>query len=307
MKRIAVYGFLFVVMALFSLSCQKELSQESNLNNATFSLHDDSTKACFPIEVSGNYYNGVPAAGDLNFITVIVNIQKTGNYNIASSTQNGFSFADSGFFSKTGLDTLILKARGTPILVQTNDFTFNVDSLGTCGFSIEVQDSTGTGLGGGTVAIDTSFIDTNPLNDNEWHFTDSISGTSYSGTFITKATVDNSDNPIVLNIAGVGSDPNQVFGVSFALPNGVVKTGIYPIEEDNVVGLYNLPDYTIVYQSDEDVVDDANDANKSYSYIKITSYDASAKHIIGSFHCWTEDDNGNNLTLIKGSFNTFIE
>ncbi len=309
MKRLLAFGF-FLSLALVLFSCQKELSQESNLNNASFSLHDDSTKACYDITVNGTYYNGVSAAQDTNFITVTVNVKSTGNYNITTDSLHGFYFSASGFFSKTGFDTLILKAKGTPILPQLTDFVIAVDSLGNCGFTVDVQDSTGTGLGndgntgGGEPEIDTSYVDANPANDSTWHFTDSISGLSYSGKLPAGLTTIQDDNgTMYLELSGFSDDLTQFFGFDIDLPAAGITPGVYPISdnENNFLALTNISSEDDVYYSDNVVAA----AGTSYSYITITGYDAATKHITGSFHCWATDAD-NNPALLKGSFNAYL-
>ena len=314
MKRLAVFGFLFVATTLFSISCQKELSQESNLNNATFSLHDDSSKICYPVLVNGDYYNGVSAARDLNFITVIVNVKSTGNYNISSNTPNGFFFSDSGFFSRTGLDTLILKAKGTPILIQTNDYVFPSDSLGNCGFSIDVQDSTGTGLGGttdtsgnggGTVTNGGSadYVDPNPAADNSWHFTDSTNNKTYSGTMLP-ANFQSSFGLNVLSGGGtVTNNTSEVFNFIINMPTNAVTTGSYAADAVTAfLTLANVSTLAEEYNTDGSTANEATDP----SYINVTSYDASTKRLKISFRCWATDANGN-PALIKGSVNTTVQ
>src|SRR5207253_1950500 len=85
-----------------------------------------------------------------------------------------------------------LLAFGTPILNTSTDFNVKLDSS-TCGFTIPVLDSTGTGLGGnggGVITYDSSFVDPTPAATNNWHFTDSNSLKTYNGIFdITNTTI----------------------------------------------------------------------------------------------------------------------
>lgn len=304
MKRFLLFGFAISLATILFFSCQKELSQESNLNNAVFSFHDDTSKACFPVVISGTYYNGVSAARDTNYIKVVVNVKSTGNYKISTDSTYGFYFSDSSFFSKTGLDTLILKAHGTPILVQNDHLSFPSDSLGSCGFDINVQDSTGSGLGGSVppVAIDTSFQDPAPAGDSAWHFTDSISGKSFSGKLPTGASTVQIDNGVYFfELVGISTDGTQEFGFDIDLPSSTITTGVYPINDNNSLGLIDAATQNDIYLAD---IDAAN-AGSSYSYIRIDSYDAATKHAIGVFHCWATDANGN-AALLKGSFNVYL-
>lgn len=308
-----MFGFLFVAATFFSLSCQKELSQESNLNNAVFSLHDDSSKACYPVTVNGHYYNAVSAARDTNFIKVVVNIRSTGNYVLSSNTVNGYSFYDSGFFSRTGLDTLILRAKGTPILVQEDQFTFPSDSLGSCGFSIDVQDSTGTGLGGavdttgtgGTVTNGNSagYVDPNPAADGTWHFDDSTNGKSYSGSMLQANFQSNLGLNVLSGGGTVTNNTNEVFQFVINLPSSTITAGSYPADGVTAfLTLTNTTTFTEEYSADGSTDNEAIDP----SSINITSYDANTKRLKISFRCWTTDANSK-PALIKGSLNTTVQ
>ena len=322
MKRFFAFSFLFSLAVLFLYSCQKELSEETNSNNASFSVHDDSTLSCFPIIVGGTYYNGVSANHDTNFIKIVVNVKSTGNYAISSSVSNGFSFSDSGFFSKTGVDTLILKAKGTPILIKSTAFTLSADTLGTCSFFVDVQDSTGTGLGGGTdttgggggidttgTGIDSSgsysanYRDPNPAADNSWHFTDSANKATYSGALPSGSF----SSLLGLNIfAAQGVDANNSnlqFSVLVEFPTPTVKTGSYPANgTGSFIDLSNTQTQMSLYSAQGSTAEETADP----SYINVTSYDATTKRIKGSFRCWATDSNGKSA-LIKGSFNTIIQ
>src|SRR3954470_17844139 len=184
MKRLLLFGVLFVMVASVIISCQKELSYENNQNLGHGTLYD-SNKSCQPIVTNGTYYNGVSASRDTNYVKVIVTVTQTGSYTLTTDSLNGFGFRNSGFFTKLGTDTIVLQAFGTPTLNIPTDFTISLDSS-ICGFTINVQDSTGTGLGGnggGVITFDSSFVDPNPAATNSWHFTDSLSNQTYSGTF----------------------------------------------------------------------------------------------------------------------------
>ena len=299
MKRLLAFVSLFVVAVLFTVSCQKELSQETNSNNATFSLHDDSTLSCFPIVVSGTYYDGVMVR-DTNYIRIIVNVKSTGNYVISSSQPNGFGFSDSGFFSKAGIDTLVLKAHGTPILAKSTEFSLTADSLGMCNFFVDVQDSTGTGLGtgNGTKDItDSSYIDPNVADVNTWHFTDTATGKIYNGIFSSLEGAGFTNDTLFI-IGQAISTTDTLFGISLKIPSLNIAPGIYPVNETNQVILQTSADQNDFYVAD-DITASEGSGN---SYITITSY--ANKQLIGSFHAYAEYEGV--PTLIKGSFNCTV-
>lgn len=297
MKRLSVFGFVFGFAMMVLFSCQKELSQETNNNTASFSLHD-TTLSCYPITVNGTYYDGVSAARDTNFIKIVVNVKSTGNYTITSSKQNGFYFTDSGFFSKTGVDTLILKAAGTPILIQSTSFTLTADSLGACSFFVDVQDSTGTGLGstggGITIGSDSSYIDPNLATTNTWHFTDTATKITYSGTFTSLEGAGFRND--TLFIAGQASTLDTLFGMTIVMPSATIKPGIYPVNAANNVALQKSADGSDIYYAND--VSAAEGSGNSY----ITIISNSGGQLSGSFHTYALL-NGSTPTLIEGSFN----
>ncbi|MDQ2751528.1 MAG: hypothetical protein M3R72_00725 [Bacteroidota bacterium] len=298
MKQLWMFGFILFLATMVLNSCQKELSQENNNNTASFSLHD-TTLSCYPILVNGTYYDGVSAPRDTNFIKVVVNVKTPGNYTISSVQQNGFYFSDSGFFSKTGIDTLVLKAKGTPILIQSTSFTITADSLGACSFVINVQDSTGTGLGsagGGTVGSDSSYIDPNLATKNTWHFTDTATKITYSGIFTTvEGAGFRNDTLFVAGQAATNLD--TLFGMTIKMPSATITPGIYPATAANNVALQKTADGSDIYY--------ANDATAALgtgnSYITIISN--SGGQLTGSFHVYASFNGVSPPTLIEGSFN----
>ena len=58
-----------------------------------------------------------------NTISVQVNVTTTGSYRIITDTVNGYSFTAEGVFTATGLTTVVLNAKGTPLAAGSNDFT----------------------------------------------------------------------------------------------------------------------------------------------------------------------------------------
>ncbi len=298
MKRLLVFGFVFSIAVLILFSCQKELSQESNNNTASFSLHD-TTLSCYPIIVNGTYYDGVAATRDTNFIKIVVNVKATGNYTITSSKQNGFYFSDSGFFSKPGIDTLILKAQGVPILIQSTSFTLTADSLGACSFFVNVQDSTGTGLGsaggGTTVGSDSSYIDPNLATTNTWHFTDTATKITYSGTFTTLEGAGFRND--TLFVAGQTSTLDTLFGMTILMPSATITPGIYPINASNNLALQKSANGSDIYYANNVTAS----VGKGNSYITIISN--SNGQLTGSFHVYASLNGAAPPTLIEGSFN----
>src|SRR5207244_1654724 len=112
----------------------------------------------------GTFYNGVTPGSDTAFVEIQVNVDSIGSYRIYTDLQDGFMFADSGFFSTSGINTIRLKPIGTPILNITTNFTVRFDTTA-CNFTVNVHDSTGTGLGGNPGGGGT---DSTNLSDTAW-------------------------------------------------------------------------------------------------------------------------------------------
>jgi hypothetical protein len=303
MKRLLLFGFLFVLITSVIISCQKELSYETDQNLGHGTLYD-SLKACQPMVPNGTYYNGVSAYRDTNYVAVIVTVTQTGSYALNTGLVNGFGFSDSGYFTRLGVDTLLLLAYGTPILNVPTDFTLTLDSS-VCGFTINVQDSTGTGLGGGgdtsVIVGDSSFVDPNPAATDTWHFTDSTTGETYSGIFTDSSGGFIQDD--TLYVIGEGSTTaDTLFGLKLVLPADLsINPGIYPINAGNIVGLQTVSTQTAIYGAND--VTAAAGAGDGNSYITITSY--SNNQLAGSFHAYAFTTNGVSV-LIAGSFNCTV-
>lgn len=284
------------------MSCQKELSYESDMNLGHGTLYD-SLKSCQPIVPNGTYYNGVSANRDTNYVKVIVTVTQTGNYTLTTDSTNGFGFRNSGYFSKLGADTLLLQAFGTPILNVPTDFTITLDSS-TCGFTINVQDSTGTGLGGvdtsGTGPIDTSFATL-----GTWKFYDSTNEIAYTGTVANALQIADT-----LGANGPSTTGGYYFAVLQLLNNATIEVKPYLLDATVGTGLVALEDENngnVGYNAFGDTPNDSADP----SYIIITSYDATTKHVEGRFRCWArKDDNpggAETVALVKGSFNCILQ
>ncbi len=302
MKRILLFGFLFLMLAAVVISCQKELSLETDQNLARGTLYD-SLGDCNPIVPSGTYYNGVTANRDTNFVKVAVTVTQTGSYTLSTGYENGFGFSDTGYFSKLGVDTILLHAFGKPTLNIPTDFTLAFDSS-ICGFTVNVQDSTGTGLGtvdtsgtGGGIVSDSSYVDPNPAATNTWHFTDTATGVTYSGVFTALEGAGFRND--TLFVAGQASVIDTVFGVTIKIPSLTIAPQIYPVTASNTITLQTFADGNKFYTANDATATDA----VGNSYITITSY--SGNQLAASFHAYAEFNGVS--TLIEGSFNCLVQ
>ena len=138
---------------------------------ASFTL-EGSPGACSNFKVNGTYTSGVPLSTS-NTVEVMVNVTAPGSYSINTDTLDDISFSQSGNFTMTGIQKVILKGSGTPS--TPNIFTF----------------TPGTGTSGCT--FDLTVLTPGPpgtyvLESNMDHTCTgySVSGTYFSGTLLTK-------------------------------------------------------------------------------------------------------------------------
>lgn len=91
---------------------------------------------CSDVVVEGNYKTGA-ALSSLNKVTITVNVSRTGTWSLTTATVNGMKFSGSGTFTTTGLQTVLLTGRGTPIQAVNTAFAL-VGATSNCAFYIPV-------------------------------------------------------------------------------------------------------------------------------------------------------------------------
>jgi hypothetical protein len=292
-----LFSYLCVAcLVLVLFSCQKEYSVDTYSGvNAQGSLWD-STGNCLPETVHGTFYDGITPGPDTAYVEVQVNVTQTGTYSITSDLQNGFQFFDSGFFSNTGLNVIRLKPLGTPIIPVSSTFTINFDSS-SCSFVVNVQDSTGTGLGG---------HDTTGTGDTtaNWQFTtgDGTFSGSIDTAFITVDTSIWRTGGNMLFIEGFTSTRDTVFHIITYLPTNVITTGSYstqavPPENAAIFGFNLVSNGAPIY----DGIPDSSSAS-NVTFI-ITSYDNSTHILEGTFSGTANNSSGDAVVSVtNGSF-----
>ncbi len=304
MNKVFIYLF-FICCVSILFSCSKEYSfEQGNISPAEGSLWD-STSTCLPSTVHGTFYNGIPPGGDTAYVEIQVNVTKAGAYNITSDIQNGFQFLDSGFFSSTGINTIRLKPIGVPTIPVSTTFNINFDSS-FCMFTVNVQDSTGTGLGG----QDTT--GTGGLNDT-WQFTTgdgTFQGTFDTATIIKDTTVWGSGGQM-LYLEGFKTNSNDTaIALYFYLPTGAIAPGSYStlsvppanasifafIDFDLITG-----DGTPIYEGVPSAVPGSNVT------MTIDSYDDATHIVKGTFSGTAFDKNENPvINVTNGSFTATV-
>lgn len=149
MKLIKTLALLFMT-GLFVVSCQKEYSEENGSGGtATGTLKADGTGECLPSTVQGIYLAGT-AVTATNFIDVDVDFTEIGSYLISTDPVNGYTFSAVGLVTSTGVQTIRLKASGTPAVAEANTFTV---TFGTSECNI-VVDVLPAGTGAATLTLD---------------------------------------------------------------------------------------------------------------------------------------------------------
>lgn len=298
MKALKYLAILTVGFFLF-VSCQKEFSLDSIPAGikAGGSLKDTSGN-CLPVTVKGNYVAD-SALTDSNFVVVQVNFSSPGSYNIATDTANGFSFQGAGAIKDSGLQNIILKGTGKPVLAAPTNFSLVFNSS-VCTFSILVKaDSTGTDSTGGA---------TGPLaEDSAWQFT---SGASFYHGYIDSAFVHTdtsiSKDSSFLSFYGSSADDaaDTLFQLDILLPGKTIKTGTYSTKSANVdFFLYPDKDGTPLpyYQAYSGLNAGVN------LQVIITSFDAETQIISGSFSGTALNAAGQTVNITGGKVYAQIE
>ncbi|MBG9376189.1 hypothetical protein I5907_08080 [Panacibacter sp. DH6] len=300
MKRNTLVIVSLLCSLFFVYSCSKELSLETGgkTGTANYTLWD-SAGACIYDSVYGTYYNGIQPRGDTAFVEVQVNVTETGTYFISSDAQNGLTFADSGFFATTGINTIRLKPTGIPLEIRPAVFTLAVDSA-ICNFIVYVQDSTGTGLGGGGDTTGTGGSDTTNLSDTAWQFN---AGTSYHhGSFDTVFVIDTLGLKYLTFVGSTAPRQDTAFLMGILLTSGSIQPGTYTTAFE--AGFY-LTTYTgttpvPVYQAD------GTTSTSGVVTITITSYNSSTGIISGTVSGDAVDETGAVVPITDGSFTAKI-
>ncbi len=294
-RKIFPFFSLLCLIALFS-SCKKEYSVETGITtvDATGSLKDSSGN-CLPASVVGTFYNGVTPGSDTAYVEVKVNVDTAGSYVITTDLQNGFMFADSGFFSTTGINIVRLKPIGTPILQKPTFFTVYFDTS-ICGFTVNVNDSTGSGLGGdgGGGGID----DTTNLSDTAWQFSQGVN--KYNGIFDQAFVVDTLGGSYMVLIGSTAETGDTAFVLSIPTLGGVITPGTYTTLTTSVFYLQDL------FAGPPSIFSANFLTAPDFITINILTYDASTKIVTGNFNGTSKDAAGNTVPITSGSFKAFI-
>lgn len=195
----------FLIAVILFISCQREESFEIGIVS-TGSLKS-SAGNCIGATVNGIYKEGAVITA-ANSIDIQVDVTGAGSYLIVSDTVNGFSFKAEGDFSKTGINTVRLLAKGTPTAATTNNFTVRYGNS-TCLIPI-------TTVGANVVPAAYTY---STAADG------TCSGAIVSGDFKPGEAVDVSNSvKLAVNVTAVGT-----YAISIAAVNGISfsATGVF--------------------------------------------------------------------------------
>jgi hypothetical protein len=227
-------------------------------------------------------------------VDINVNVTQAGAYKISTDLQNGVFLSDSGTFTNTGINTIRLKPSGTFFTHDPTLFTFSFDTT-SCTFTINVQDSTGTGLGGNNGG------DTTGLALNTWKFT--ANGHVYSGDIIIASLVPTIGITLVINGSMQSGSTDTAFGISVQFPSSV--------DTNSYAGLYPTSDagtnFLLAKFPSNDVIFAANAIEPEVINIKISSYDKNTKVMKGSFSGNSYDFTGNTVPITDGAFSAHLQ
>jgi hypothetical protein len=166
--------------------------------------------SCSNFKVNGTYTSGT-ALTSANTIEVMVNVTATGSYSIKTDTVDGISFSQSGDFTATGIQTVILKGSGTPATSDIFTFTPNTGTSG-CTFDLTVL----------TAGPPATYV----LESNQDH---TCTGYSVSGTYFTGTPLTSTNTMAVkVTVTVLGNftiSTNKVNGMSFSYTGEFVTPG----------------------------------------------------------------------------------
>lgn len=288
--------FFICCSALILSSCQKEYSNETGITQISAGTLKDSTGNCLPDSVAGTFYNGVIPGADTAYVEVQVDVTKTGAYTISTDFQNGFEFADSGFFTATGINTIKLKSIGTPILPNNTLFTVSFDSS-FCSFAVNVHDSAGTNIGGGG-GQDTVGNGDPDAGKGTWQFTQGSS--NFIGTFDSVSKDNSTGLATFLHLSGATSTGDTTMSLDFLIGASDIQPGTYTTVSNGIL-------FTVVKASTLTVLYSADGTAGTDFTIVVTSYDISTQLMKGTFSGNVKDASGNIVPITNGAFTATVE
>jgi hypothetical protein len=256
-----------------------------------------SPDSCSNASVQGSYVVGTPL-NSTNKVAIRINVLSPGSYTITTSTVNNISFSASGTFSTTGIQTVVLNGKGQPASAGTTQLPI-IAGNSNCSFAVIV----------------TAAPNPPPAGANGWRFTEGGKTFSrvYPGTWLVTFGDDYlPSGKKAVNLYGTTTTGDTVMQLYIQLPATATQPipGTY-ITDPNLFSLSStdfemytgtLPSFQNVYMSKTQM----GALYNVHMTIKITSYNATTKIIIGTFsgNCWNET--GSVVNITNGSFTATV-
>jgi hypothetical protein len=207
MKTFRLLG-LVILLAGMIIGCQKELSFEGAvLGNPSDGSLQGAGGNCLGSVVAGTYKKDT-TLNATNFVTVTVNVNTPGSYDIHTDTVNGISFHATGNFNTVGANTVNLQGIGKPLAAGINTFSVTYDST-QCSFQLTTITSGGGGGGGGAAVFT---LDGSP---------NACMNATAQGTYTAGVATNSSNNEVIhVTVTTAGT-----YTVTTTAVNGVTFTG----------------------------------------------------------------------------------
>lgn len=282
--------FVTILLAFGFLDCVKEYSYENTDNPFAEGTLHDSAGNCLYNSVTGIFYSGIQVNTNTNYLEVELNIRKPGSYYITTDLQNGFRFADSGYFNNAA-DTIIrLLPIGIPAKATQTFFTIQFNNE-TCSVYVNVEDS-----------IVTSKTDTIPnLPDNNyWIFYDSTNYVYYNGALQGNFVAAGSSG--LLGITGIEgyTTSDTLLQMYFVLP-GISLASLVP--GDYTTGSGNFFKMVSVKSNTQKIIFSADNTTQK---ITLHLIDYTSGVLSASFYGTAIDEFGNEIKIYDGAFKVKI-
>jgi hypothetical protein len=187
--------------------------------------------ACTSAIQTTNFYIGLPTNPTTHTITLLVDVQTAGTYNLTTTLTNGITFSGTGSLSVGNSQQIILGASGTPVVAGPVSYTFSTTTpvASSCGFDLTVQNAPaaavytftcGSANFAGTYQVGTAMTASNRITvpvtvttPGSYSITTTVNGVTFSGSNVLTAT----SSSIILNATGTpigAAAPSTVFILS---------------------------------------------------------------------------------------------
>ena len=223
----------------------------------------------------------------------MVNVQRAGIYTIATDTVNGMTFGSNGVFSRTGIQSLVLRGTGTPVRPGIDSLTVRAGGS-YCRYGLKTDSATGTNPNptGPTAA------------DSTWSFSQ---GTLFFHGGTDSTFFDTLPAPAGDTIAIISGGKYPTYDSGFVIyipaPGKVIKPGTYNTNSINrtTSAAFSFLDKTGV------AIYDANISTVGKNITVVVAYDAATKTVSGTFTGTASNAAGASVPITNGKFKSPLE